>query len=533
MRDRIRCEVRTPRPTGAIAIVVLLLYLSHARAEHGFVLSNGLPAQDAKYEQRFRNLRAALLLLRNDYRVLWISKKSEIQIGDKRLAVGPGDFLVHGRRKDLLARTESYLARLLRRKPIPVESDSAIVGYPLSSPRILVDAQPWSGNYNWYFDTLTLGGFSFTHMFDHRRRAPDVRYFNVLIAPGGGGNIPPKYNELLKSFVTNGGNYVGSCWGAAQAIYPSRVGYGTGNGASIADAYNHEVVRSFGALGGVGVVKLRNQMPSHPVMWGLPRELTNIYWNGPVMRVGPNARVLATLSAIDKTSFQFHARGKTKRQQDVDEEHGKALYVVSHRPGEGKVILFGNHPEASTSINPFPAFEMGHHATFNAILFAVAGRETDWKDARTRPAVNSKRTVPNPRNRTEQVKDLSKQVLLASQFAKKVASGSNLDEDQPAGCYLIRVARSLQQIHQRFRRLEQLMTRVSPALNRRARHWQVVTDKTCRLVRKHLKATKPRRMNRWNSWWQPIVGPSFERAQELEQLIADCELYLATRTTEE
>ena len=513
-------------------LFLCLCFASDSTAQTtGLLLQNGSAKNG--YQQHFRNLRTTLLLARNGYEVLWVSRSAEIKVADQTKMAHRSDYLIHtaGQAKSVghWRQLKRFVKHRTKREPLTLNASAEIYGLPIESPRILVDAQPWSGNYNWYYDTLTLGGFTFRHMFDHRKLAPDPRFFNVLVAPGGGGEIPPKYNDLLRGFVAHGGHYVGSCWGAAQAIYPSRVGYGTGNGASIADAYNNEVVRSFGAIGGVGVIRLRNTQPNHPVMWGLPNVLTNIYWNGPVMRVGPNAKVLATLSGVDTTSFQFHSRSKSKRKQDADEERGKALYVVSQRKGEGKVILFGNHPEASSSINPFPAFQMGSHATFNAMLFAVAKKETRWQ--RTTPLNRrlTKRQLANRSQKSVQLASLSKQISLAEKLSTNVHKGTNFDEDQPAGCYLLRATRELRVIAKRQSELTSLQQQASPALRARIRRWRFVTEQTMRTFREKLKKTRPRRMNRWNSWWQPIVGPVFERAQELRQLIDDCELYAALR----
>jgi hypothetical protein len=238
---------------------------------------------------------------------------------------------------------------------------SALKGHRLRFPKLAVGGHGGTHAYFfWYVATLRQVGFRICPYWG--TTAAELKGFDVFVSPGGGGRITSEYNAMLTGFLKAGGHYVGSCYGAAQALYPSKVSYATGEvGASLIEADNAEIVGSYGALGGRGGIRVANRMPNHPVMWNLPAEFRDNYEHGPVMKLHgetTNATILATL-----VSAEFGDGRK-----DTVEEYGKAIWMAGQRPGEGRVVIFGDHPET-------PAWKdtSGAQACWNAVLWCVAG----------------------------------------------------------------------------------------------------------------------------------------------------------------
>ena len=511
--------------------VGLLLFVAGIAAgsePQGFVVSSPAPAWSGAGDgEALENLRFIGDLLRTGFDVYWISDVpiaiSEVEV----TGIRRGDFLVPLDQPDL-----PFLHTMFN--SIPADRCIAVTGnfsfdvYQLRRTKVLLDAQPWTDNYNWYYDTLLAGQFEFEHVYDFAVTALDPERHNLFIAPGGGGRIPAAYNRMLRGYVAAGGNFIGSCWGAAQALYPSKVSYGSGNGAGLADAHNHEVVRSFGALGGIGHVVLRNDAPEHPIMWDLPAEIHNVYWNGPVMRPGPHATGLASFAGVVADDFQFHSNDPAQRRLDVDEERGKLLYLTSRRPGEGSVTLFGDHPEASDSINPFRAHPMGAKAVYNAVLYSTAG-------PRERLVLRKpKGGSPGPSTRTATLVEPDPESLasirqkgqaLRETVAKLMGDGDDrLTEDDPAGFFLLRADDALEKIEQQSEGIKLLAIEDDPrsdALRQRLETWITRTQTSVDRLQTTLSTLNPRRMNRRDAGWQPIVGPVFERSLELTLLVRD------------
>lgn len=506
------------------SLVLLLLAAAAARAEPaGYVLRTAAPPSDSELDEGYLdNLRFVGDLLRNGFAVHWVADAPQ-GTGARR-----GDFLV-----PLDQEESDYLRTLLASLPadrlVPVGEGATFEVYPLRRPRILLDAQAWTSNYNWYYDTLAAGEFEFEHLVDPAVTPLDAAKYNLFIAPGGGGRIPSAYNRMLRGYVAGGGNYIGSCWGAAQALYPSKVSYGTGNGAGLVDAHNNETVHSFGALGGVGHVVLRNESPEHPIMWNLPAEIHNIYWNGPVMEPGPHARCLASFVDVVADDFRFHSDDAAERQADVSEERGKCLYLTSRRPGEGTVTLFGDHPEASDSINPFRAHAMGPRAVYNAILYATAGPREAFV-LRSPPAARSQPkdhvvviSCPPPPG-LEAIR--AEAAALREHVDRLLDAGDDgrFTEDDPAGFFLLRCRSAVENVAKGVMALQL----VSPegdergeSLRRRLDQWVDRTQSSLTQLDEDLATLNPRRMNRRDAGWQPIVGPIFERSLELVRLERD------------
>ncbi|MCK9439895.1 MAG: BPL-N domain-containing protein [Methanothrix sp.] len=153
--------------------------------------------------------------------------------------------------------------------------------------------------------------------------------------------------ENLRSFVCNGGGYIGVCAGATEALIGSPYPYLNRVDAS----YHAEWFMPREPAQGdwewrtlMGPLLLEIAEQKHPVMFGYgqnavlpgygPRVAVE-YFGGPSMfNLGSSVTVLARYSApINQISCE--------RVQDI---WGSAA-IVSSNFGSGKVILFGPHPE--------------------------------------------------------------------------------------------------------------------------------------------------------------------------------------------
>lgn len=495
------------------------------------VLTNPHPVRDGfQYQGHSENLRIVLDLLRNGCRVEWVAVLPADKNSLKGRIVRRGDFLVPMKQpKAILA--QIILAEVPKARRLAINGAFSCEVYPLRNPRILLDAHLWAGNYYWYYDTLLLGGFAFEHLYQHDEKSFDPQRHNLFVVPGGGGSIPLNYNELLRNYVAGGGNYLGSCWGCAQALYPSKVSYGSGNGAGIADAHNDEITRSFGALGGTGHIVLRNDAPDHPIMWDLPQEIHNIYWNGPVMKPGKLSHRLASLVNVVADDFRFHSNNPKQRQIDAAEEQGKCLYLTSQRPGEGKVTVFGNHPEASNGVNPFDAHPMGYKAIYNAILFSTADpKRTISLAAPSGPAVlEAAEQMKLTESRTsEAFQTVQTQIEQLQQIVTKKLNEDRRrwTEDDKSGFFLLRLQAALKQLQRcsLARPIED--DQEAEELRQRIDRWSDLVSRNLQQLAKRLPAVKAEQLNRQQSTrWHSIVCPILERSIELTHLNRDVRYY--------
>lgn len=491
-----------------------------AAAEPVAVVLTHPQKDDGNYAGHRENLQTVWRLLRNGFAVHWVSQACDVATSTGRTRLEPGDYLV-----PLNQPHPAYLKFLVQQtapQGVRVSKPFTCRAYPLHYPRILLDAHTWAGNYNWYYETLAAAGLDFDQLYEHNADSFDPQQHNLFVVPGGGGKIPADYNPLLKQYVQQGGNYLGSCWGCAQALYPSKVTYGTGNGAGIADAHNSETSRSYGALGGIGPVTLKNEVPEHPLMWHLPARFTNIYWNGPVMRTGKNATSLATLVDVDRQAFQFHVRDPAQQQRDAEEEFGKSLYAFSQRQGEGKVIVFGCHPEATNWMSPFSAPAAGPRAIWNALLFATCDAECKVKLPRAAD-VAPPSTPPKPSNTPaldpQQFANVALQATQLQAQLRKVVPAP-WSEDTHTGCYVSHLDTALGQLAAHAAEVAQV-DRSQPrglALAARAQQWATAADATLNELAPQVTAAL---LQLPRSRWYRLAGPALERFAELSVLADD------------
>ncbi|MHA1834621.1 MAG: hypothetical protein ACTSV7_11620, partial [Candidatus Baldrarchaeia archaeon] len=386
-----------------------------------FVLHNPAIVEPAlpDYTTHFENFKIVMDLLRNGYKVYWLAEGKMLPTisltGEEQIEMElyRGDFIVpvSGYSKKELAYLHAMLERASEKaKIMGITTGMSAKVIPLNYPKILVSAQSWASCGWWYYDCLLNADIPYDHIYEEGKVYIDPGKHNLLIEHGGWGIVPEEYNASLRKFIKEGGNYIGSCWGAMMAVYresyppdekkdwpfcvyyKGQPGYIVEEktfkhekwncGSGIADAWDDATWNHYGKiriknitkhdrnvlwaspLSGQGPVILRNEDPDHPIMWGIPRYFENIYWNGPVMKVGKYAKVLATFRNVVEENYGFNANYPSEIYnpdespnapyklshdwgteegvevwKDILSDAGKALYVVSQRPGEGKVCI--------------------------------------------------------------------------------------------------------------------------------------------------------------------------------------------------
>ncbi|MBW7884833.1 MAG: hypothetical protein H3C34_19770, partial [Caldilineaceae bacterium] len=181
--------------------------------------------------------------------------------------------------------------------------------------------------------------------------------------------------EQIAAFVKAGGGYLASCAGSylacavpvdevphigaaqpAMRLVGARPINGCGTGPS-----------GFRSPG-IGVVRLRNTAPDHPVMFGVPAEFPCTHYNGPFFLLDaeavPGAPLPQILAQVTGTTADFtygeeFGSGNTGRQPTSNGSHGlgsegrlidqaigaNAASIVAGHYGHGAVVLAGSHPE--------------------------------------------------------------------------------------------------------------------------------------------------------------------------------------------
>lgn len=191
-----------------------------------------------------------------------------------------------------------------------------------------------------------------------------LRAYDAFVMPGGGyramnGQIDPLGHEgarAIREYVRGGGMYIGSCAGSYDAATaPASFVAACPAQADLcllsARIWNDAGTSWVGLQSpGVGVLRARNVAPTHPVMDGMPEVFDIVHYNGPLFRGGD---VLATVEG-PTTRFtpaeQFLAT-TTTRTLIGDAATGSVANIVVGRLGQGRVVLFGSHPEFGFSLS--------------------------------------------------------------------------------------------------------------------------------------------------------------------------------------
>lgn len=208
---------------------------------------------------------------------------------------------------------------------------------------------------------LAAEGHELAFVFPEEIRAGALNAFDVLVVPGGGrramiGQLEPLGSEgarAITAFVEAGGMYMSSCAGsycAADVAPGFRAACPVKDDLDLLDArvWNEAGTHAFGLRSpGIGVLRLRNVAPEHPVMAGIAETFPIVHYNGPLF-TGAEA-----LAVVDGHEPNF-TRGLQFLDPDTPDDlieraaaESVASIVVGER-GAGRVLLFGSHPEFGT-----------------------------------------------------------------------------------------------------------------------------------------------------------------------------------------
>lgn len=258
---------------------------------------------------------------------------------------------------------------------VPLSSSDRFVGRPLAS--IVVGLYGGGGAPFNQASILAECGFQLRFISDSEIRAGLLSEVDVLIVPGGGframqGQLEPLGEagcRAIARFIEQGGMYVGSCAGSFDcAIVPDDFVQACPVQKYLqiinARVWNDETV-DFGGLQspGVGVVRVKNERPDHPVMFGLPPAFDLVHYNGPIFEPLSTPKIEGASLAIGLASFsgwtdrftpaesfagQKVARSDTLLHRAV--ESGQSS-VVAGNYGLGRVVAFGSHPEFGADLS--------------------------------------------------------------------------------------------------------------------------------------------------------------------------------------
>jgi hypothetical protein len=208
---------------------------------------------------------------------------------------------------------------------------------------------------------------------------------DAFVMPGGGyfamqGQLSPLGVEgcrTIRHYVEAGGMYIGSCAGSYDAAaVPARFLDDCPEQAELqlvdARVWNDGASR-FGVIQspGIGELLASNVDPGHPVMAGMPAEFRITHYNGPLFVGGKALTVVAGATSNFTAAEEFLGGGGSLL---IDEAVAQGVSnIVADERGEGRVVLFGSHPEFGASLTMDDA---GLPATMllNAVAWQLAAR---------------------------------------------------------------------------------------------------------------------------------------------------------------
>ncbi len=186
--------------------------------------------------------------------------------------------------------------------------------------------------------------------------------FDALVMPGGGyramqGQIDPLGREgarAIRDYVSAGGMYIGSCAGSYDAAKAPQSFLNVCPAQADLCLLNAEIWNAGDAWHGlqspgVGVLVSRTAAPDHPVMEGMPEYFPITHYNGPLFRGGDVLATVehATANFTPAERFLGEYRGETL----IDEASRQHIpNIVAGPLGNGRVVLFGSHPEFGSTL---------------------------------------------------------------------------------------------------------------------------------------------------------------------------------------
>jgi hypothetical protein len=244
-----------------------------------------------------------------------------------------------------------------------------------------------------YLSLFARHGYASAAVFAEEVRAGALAAFDVFVIPGGGfdgmpGQIEPlgrRGTRAVSEFVRSGGMYLGSCAGAYDAADPAP-GFVRSCPAQPfmrllpARVWNEDRDRWQRLESpGVGIIRVRNDFPDHPVMAGMPAEFEIVHYNGPIFTHATSLLSVAGSTAAFTPSEEFLSTvGQMigPAGQMIGQAADAALsVVVAGRCGRGRVVLFGCHPEFGFSLGPMDDEQLPSRMLLNAVGWQSAERK--------------------------------------------------------------------------------------------------------------------------------------------------------------
>lgn len=187
--------------------------------------------------------------------------------------------------------------------------------------------------------------------------------YDALIVPGGGyqamqGQMAPLGVEgarRIRSYVEGGGMYVGSCAGsfiAADTPASFRLACPAQSEMCLLPAriWNSGDEWDGVVSPGIGRIRVTNHRPDHPVMRGLPPEFEVVHYNGPLFIGGEHLSVVEGATERFTPSEAFLDPGYVGPTLIEGAAEAGAASATCGAVGDGRVVLFGSHPEFGYSL---------------------------------------------------------------------------------------------------------------------------------------------------------------------------------------
>jgi len=226
-----------------------------------------------------------------------------------------------------------------------------IISYKLSNVKIIQITNKASSVEIWYFDNALCCGFLDIDLVEEKNLKEQLKNdYNVLIWPGAAMPIEvivytvlsglkiDSTSGIVRDFVSNGGGFLGSCYGSFIAssgvlpfpMYLKRRAYNPDLNSigifSLADFLTMPIKY-------VGDVNVRIINNSHPVVYGIDDEIIVDHFEYG-SKIVFNSKTVEVIAEFDK--------GNSKLEGSPD--------YVSSKFGEGRIVTFGSHPEFNPNI---------------------------------------------------------------------------------------------------------------------------------------------------------------------------------------
>ena len=268
-----------------------------------------------------------------------------------------------------------YLSQALNVDVVPIASKIEVKVYALRPIKIALyggqSALPTP-----YVEVFSTLGFKAEYVSESEIRVGKLVSdgYDILTVPGDGSTdelvaLGEDGGAAVQEFVGNGGGYISSCAGSWAAALGSK-GWDESYYLELVSARNWNVVEGYGGVfrklyPGKGLMVFENVNPDHPVMWGVPDTFEMVWWQGPIFEIVSSTldypstvEGLVVGSAFTDSFTAAEYYSDVLKQREVgfqDTTIYRALsqrrpVVVSGTYGNGKVVLFGPHPEFRTEL---------------------------------------------------------------------------------------------------------------------------------------------------------------------------------------